>query len=64
MGFSSFLVIIIPINTWISKLFQYVVLFFRNDYLKATGIQVGLLVNFKHQKANIKRMVFLRSDII
>ena len=26
-------------------------------YLKATGIQVGLLVNFKHQKATVKRMV-------
>jgi len=28
------------------------------NYLKATGIQVGLLVNFKHPKAEIKRMVF------
>jgi len=28
------------------------------NYLKATGIQVGLLVNFKHTKAQIKRMVF------
>ena len=27
------------------------------NYLKATGIQVGLLVNFKHPKAEIKRMV-------
>ena len=27
------------------------------NYLKATGIQVGLLVNFKHPKADIKRMV-------
>ena len=27
------------------------------NYLKATGIQVGLLVNFKHAKADIKRMV-------
>ena len=27
------------------------------NYLKATGIQVGLLVNFKHLKAEIKRMV-------
>jgi len=27
------------------------------NYLKATGIQVGLLVNFKHTKAIIKRMV-------
>lgn len=27
------------------------------NYLKATGLQVGLLVNFKHEKANIKRMV-------
>jgi GxxExxY protein len=26
-------------------------------YLKATGIQVGILVNFKHAKAEIKRMV-------
>jgi GxxExxY protein len=28
------------------------------NYLKATGITVGLLVNMKHQKADIKRMVF------
>jgi len=27
------------------------------NYLKATGLQVGLLVNFKHEKADIKRMV-------
>ena len=27
------------------------------NYLKATGVQVGLLINFKHQKADIKRMV-------
>ena len=27
------------------------------NYLKATGIKVGLLVNFKHPKAEIKRMV-------
>jgi len=27
------------------------------NYLKATEIQVGLLVNFKHPKAEIKRMV-------
>jgi len=27
------------------------------NYLKATGIRVGLLVNFKHPKADIKRMV-------
>jgi len=27
------------------------------NYLKATGFQVGLLVNFKHEKAEIKRMV-------
>jgi len=27
------------------------------NYLKATGMQVGLLVNFKHPKAEIKRMV-------
>jgi len=27
------------------------------NYLKATGMQVGLLVNFKHPKAQIKRMV-------
>lgn len=27
------------------------------NYLKATGIQVGLLVNFKHSKAEIKRLV-------
>jgi len=28
------------------------------NYLRATGIQVGLLVNMKHPKAEIKRMVF------
>ncbi|MCX5816428.1 MAG: GxxExxY protein [Proteobacteria bacterium] len=28
------------------------------NYLKATGIQAGLLVNFKHAKAEIKRIVF------
>ena len=27
------------------------------NYLKATGIQVGLLVNFKNPKVEIKRMV-------
>jgi len=27
------------------------------NYLKATGIQVGILVNFRHLKAEIKRMV-------
>jgi len=27
------------------------------NYLKATGLQVGLLVNFKHSKAEIKRIV-------
>jgi len=27
------------------------------NYLKATGIRVGILVNFKHPKAEIKRMV-------
>jgi GxxExxY protein len=27
------------------------------NYLKATGVRVGLLVNFKHPKAEIKRMV-------
>jgi GxxExxY protein len=27
------------------------------NYLKATGLNVGLLVNFKHKKADIKRMV-------
>ena len=27
------------------------------NYLKATGMRVGILVNFKHYKAEIKRMV-------
>jgi len=27
------------------------------NYLKASGIRVGLLINFKHPKAEIKRMV-------
>ncbi len=37
----------------ISKLHEAQIL----NYLKATGIQLGLLVNFKHPKAEIKRMV-------
>jgi GxxExxY protein len=28
------------------------------NYLKATSVPVGLLVNFKHSKAEIKRIVF------
>lgn len=28
------------------------------NYLKATGIKVGLLINFTHPKATIKRLVF------
>ncbi|MCX5811361.1 MAG: GxxExxY protein [Proteobacteria bacterium] len=28
------------------------------NYLKATGVPVGLLVNFKHPKTEIKRIVF------
>ena len=27
------------------------------NYLKATGLNIGFLVNFKHRKAEIKRMV-------
>jgi GxxExxY protein len=27
------------------------------NYLRATGVQVGILVNFRHTKAEIKRMV-------
>ena len=27
------------------------------NYLKATGLTVGLLINFKHEKADIKRLV-------
>jgi GxxExxY protein len=27
------------------------------NYLKATGIQIGILVSFRHPKAEIKRMV-------
>ncbi len=27
------------------------------NYLKATGLQIGLLVNFRHPKAEIKRLV-------
>jgi len=27
------------------------------NYLKATGIRIGLLVNFRHERAEIKRMV-------
>ena len=32
------------------------------NYLKATEIQVGILVNFKHPKAEIKRMVLNLSE--
>ena len=28
------------------------------NYLKATGIPIGLLVNFKHSKTEIKRFIF------
>jgi len=27
------------------------------NYLRATGLQIGILINFKHGKAEIKRMV-------
>ena len=32
------------------------------NYLKATGLHVGLLVNFKHKRADIKRMVLDLSE--
>lgn len=32
------------------------------NYLKATGIKVGLLVNFRHEKAEIKRLVLNLSE--
>jgi GxxExxY protein len=32
------------------------------NYLKATGVQVGLLVNFRHPKAEIKRLVLNLPD--
>jgi len=32
------------------------------NYLKATGIRVGILVNFKHPKAEIRRMVLNLSE--
>jgi GxxExxY protein len=32
------------------------------NYLKATGTPVGLLVNLKHPKAEIKRIVFTRPE--
>ena len=32
------------------------------NYLRATGIQIGILVNFKHSKAEIKRMVLDLSE--
>ena len=32
------------------------------NYLNATGIKIGLLVNFRHQKAEIKRMVLNLSE--
>jgi GxxExxY protein len=28
------------------------------NYLKATGLKIGLIVNFKHPKAEIKRLVY------
>ena len=32
------------------------------NYLKATGINVGLLINFRHEKAEIKRFVLNLSE--
>jgi GxxExxY protein len=32
------------------------------NYLKATGVPVGLLVNFKHPKAEIKRIIFTQPE--
>jgi len=32
------------------------------NYLKATGVRVGLLVNFRHPKAEVKRLVLELSD--
>lgn len=34
------------------------------NYLKATGIQIGLIANFKNQKVEIKRMVLDLPDDI
>ena len=33
------------------------------NYLKATGIKVGLLVNFRHPKADIKRLVLDLTEV-
>ena len=33
------------------------------NYLKATGISTGLLVNFRHAKAEIKRMVLTATEV-
>jgi GxxExxY protein len=32
------------------------------NYLRATGITIGLLINFKHPKADIRRMVWRVKD--
>ena len=32
------------------------------NYLRATGFTIGLLINFKHPKAEIKRMVWKAED--
>jgi GxxExxY protein len=32
------------------------------NYLKATGLQVGLIVNFRHRKADVKRLVLDRPE--
>jgi GxxExxY protein len=32
------------------------------NYLRATGITIGLLINFKHSKADIRRMVWKAED--
>jgi len=32
------------------------------NYLKATGVQVGLIVNFRHRRADIKRLVLNRAE--
>ncbi|MCD6584472.1 MAG: GxxExxY protein [Desulfobacteraceae bacterium] len=50
---SGFLEIELKCVESLSKLHESQIL----NYLKATGIQVGLLFNFKYPKAEIKRMV-------
>jgi hypothetical protein len=42
---------------FLEKVYENALLIELPNYLKATGVNVGLLINFKHPKAEIKRFV-------